>query len=232
MRQTNPFSRRAITPQLTLLCLAGLVGPAAVGCGGGSAPGEEVPGASIESEGGETVAASSPEPGGDEVGEAVPGDGPARIQFDVRVKGQPVAAEIRLLDGDTVAASGVAGAPIDTVAGDHAMEVRVTDGLVDHPVQRGQLTLLPQADVTETIDLPWAEVQVAVRINGRLDRKATVDVMRDGETVATLTSDAPHVLITPGRYDAVVKARGATMKVPAVQFPAEAKLTVPVRVKM
>ena len=204
----------------------------AVACGGGGEPAEP-PGASIETEGGEAL----PSPTADSEAASPTAvsptpSGPSTIRFDVKVAGEPVGAEISILRGGEVVASGQAGQPITTESGDYEMAIKVTDGLVDHPVEHGQLTLEAGADVAQTIELAWARIQVQVRINGRATKSATVDVMRDGEVVATLKSGAPHVLISPGRYQAIVKARGAKMEVPELMFPSEATRTVPVSVKM
>ena len=207
-----------------------------IACGGGGDP-EVPPGASIESEGGEGYLEPVDEAPAEAAAEtstapAPAPSGPSTIRFDVRVAGKPVAAEVSILSGGEVVASGPAGQPITTESGDYEMSIKVTDGLVDHPVEHGQLTLEPGAEVAQTVELAWAKIQVKVKINGRATNSATVDVMRDGEVVTTLKSGAPHVLISPGRYEAVVKARGAKMEVPELMFPAEATQTVPVNVKM
>ena len=222
----------------------GWIAVAALGIACGGSPQEQPPpGASIESEqaAGDEQPSDESEAMEDEAEptgstEAPPiadrAQGPATIVVDVQVKGQPVAAEVQILrDGEPVE-NGPSGQPITTESGDYTMIVAVKDGLADKPVQRRDLTLMAGQNVRETVTFPWAMVQLKVMINGRVAHGAVVDIVRDGEVIATLKGGAPHTLISPGRYSAVVKARGAKIEVESIMFPAEATQTVPVNVRM
>jgi hypothetical protein len=86
--------------------------------------------------------------------------------------------------------------------------------------------------VTQPVSFPWAAIQLRVRVNGQVNRKAKVDIMRDGEVLATLQSDQPHVKFSPGRYEAKVRVGGAKIDAPELLFPEGATRTVPVDIQM
>ena len=84
----------------------------------------------------------------------------------------------------------------------------------------------------QPVSFPWAAIQLRVRINGKVNASAKVDIIRAGKVVATLQSDKPHVMFSPGRYDAKVHTGGAEIEVPQLLFPEGATRTVPVDVQM
>jgi hypothetical protein len=209
---------------------------AAIGCASGAAESGSAPPPTSEpqSEGGEAEASEALE--AVEAPAEAPRaarSGPSTITVNVEVDGKPAEATVRLLAGSTEAAGGASGQAMTVDSGDYTMEVQIADdSLVDKPRQRRALTLLPGGNVTETVDFPWSKIQLKVRVNGALDQGAQVHLMRNGEKVVTLKSNAPHVPISPGRYQAVVKTRGAEIEVQQLMFPQGATQTVPVAVSM
>jgi hypothetical protein len=166
--------------------------------------------------------------------ESVP-SGPARITVDARVHGQSVAADVRLVGpGGEDVAHGSTGEALQAGSGEYEMQVTIRDAaaLADKPTQRRRLTLSPGDDLHEQVDFPWAMIQLNVMVNGSPDSGAVVHLMRGGTEVATFKSGAPPAPITPGRYSAQVKTRGAAIDVPSVMFPDSATQTIPVRVQM
>ena len=77
-----------------------------------------------------------------------------------------------------------------------------------------------------------AMIQLNVVINGRPTTNASVKLMRQGAEVGTLKSGADFVPISPGKYEAEVKAEGASIAVHGLMFPEGATQTVPVNVQM
>ncbi|MDD9932300.1 MAG: hypothetical protein OXT09_01775 [Myxococcales bacterium] len=192
--------------------------PAAAGTGA------EGPGAALQAVDVEEPTAPEPVPAG-----------PARITVRARVKGEPVAAQVALLAASGAeVASGGSGEPLSAPAGEYTLVVAIEDPsvLVDRPTQRGPITLVPGASADHPVEFPWASVQLRVRVNGRVDEGAKVDILRNGEVVATMKSDAAHVLVSPGRYGAKVRTRGAEVEVQQLMFPQGATRAVPVDVPM
>lgn len=203
-------------------------------CGAPAAQSESAP--SSASAGGEQAlpAEPAPEPAPEPGPQAAP-SGPATLTVVVSVKGEEVPASVRLIDGaGAEAASGHAGDTLGVESGDYTLEVEVDDAavLADKPKQRSPITLAPGASVRHPIELPWASIQLRVRVNGKVDGGAEVDIMRHGEVVTTMRSDGEHVMVSPGRYDARVRTRRAEIEVPQLMFPQGATRTLPVDVQM
>jgi hypothetical protein len=157
------------------------------------------------------------------------------LTLDAQVHGKSVPADVRLLsaDGNEIA-SGPTGQAIELPSGQYTMEVQINDAaaMLDKPTQRRQLTINPGDALQEKAEFPWAMVQLNVRVNGSLDRKAEVVLSRDGQEVAKVKSGAEPAAITPGRYEAVVLTRGAKIEVKGMQFPEGGTAVKPVDVQM
>jgi hypothetical protein len=161
--------------------------------------------------------------------------GPAAITVEAKVHGKAVDANIRLLgsDGAEVAA-GKTGQTLSVQSGEYEMHVEITSAAVmlDKPTQRRLLTVHAGDNLHEAVDFPWAMVQLNVMVNGRLEKNASVTLSRQGKEVGTLKSGAEPVAISPGHYEAVAKAGGATIQVSGLMFPEGATQTVPVNVQL
>jgi hypothetical protein len=212
-----------------------------VGCGSGApAPGasEESP-APAASAGAETT----PEPPStDEAAEAPPeseplvsATGPGTLVLTASIAGKPVPAVVRVLDpSGEKRAEAKAGEPLTLPAGSYELEVAITDAAVmaDKPTQKRELVL--QAGQTANVEarFQWAKVTLDVRINGRSQPGAKVQLLRAEEVVAEMKSGAPPTPVTPGRYEADVLLKGAKIRVKGLQFPDSATQIVPVNVRM
>ena len=220
--------RRAL---LCMLCVLSF----ALGCGSGAETGGDPPAASSGDE-------ALPEPTAEASGESgeaasVPQrrSGPASLAVDAQVKGKSVPAKVRLLTPDgSEAASGEAGQPLQVQSGQYTLEIEITDAsaLIDKPTQRRELVVNAGDELREKAEFPWSMVQLNVRVNGRLDRKAKVILLRNDKEVATVKSGAAPAPISPGRYEAVVEARGARIDVKGMLFPDGGSETMPVDVSM
>jgi hypothetical protein len=216
-----------------------------VGCGGGASeappPASASPSPASASPGTEDNSALDGEPASAaSAAEAEPtqvqkATGPASLTLDARVNGKSIPANVRLLSADDhEVASGKTGEAIEVSSGQYTMEVQVTDesALLDRPTQRRQLTVNPGDSLHEHADFPWAMIQLNVRVNGRLDRSAQVTLKREGAEVAKVTSNAAPAAISPGRYEATVKAHGANIDVKGMLFPEGGTEKLPVDVRM
>ena len=103
--------------------------------------------------------------------------------------------------------------------------------MADRPKQTREVFLKPGEDARVEATFPWARVQLNVLVGGRSQAGVPVKLLRDGEVVAELKGGAKHTAITPGKYEADVLLRGATIRVTGLLFPESATQTVPVRVK-
>jgi hypothetical protein len=126
------------------------------------------------------------------------------------------------------------GQKLTVPSGVYTLEVAVTDekALIDKPTEEREVTLIAGADSTETVDFPYSKIKLNVRVNGALDTKAVVRVMRKGAVVAEIRSAGEHVMISPGRYGAEVKARGAVIEIDELMFPQGATREMPVGVQI
>ena len=212
-----------------IACLGALLG-----CG--SKPGAQSPPASAQSGSEVTVAEQAEPTSSPESAEEAPAPtGPAVLTVEASVRGAAAAADVRLLAADgSAAGTGHTGEPISVPSGEYTLEVTVTDekALVDKPTQRRSLTLHPGDSLRESVEFPWAMIQLNVRVNGSQDNGALVEVKRQGEVVAKLKSGADPVPISPGRYDADVKTRGTTIAVQGLMFPQGGTQSMPVNVQM
>lgn len=204
-----------------------------IGCGGGT-PAQEAP-ATTSAQGGEAPDSTESQPeAAPEAPMAVPEreSGPANLTVTATVNRQPIAAHVRLIGEDgATAAEGDVGAKLNAPSGTYKLEVTVTDGLIDKPTEEREVTLRPGGDTTEVVDFPYAKIKLNVRVNGTLDPKAVVRLLRKGAVVAEIQSAADYVMISPGRYAAKVKSRGAEeIDVDELMFPQGATREMPVGV--
>lgn len=151
------------------------------------------------------------------------------------MKGESKPADVQVIaeDGSEVA-SGKTGESLSLQSGEYTLLVSIDDAkvLADRPTRRLPLTVQPGEDLEQQVEFPWASVQLNVRVNGQLEKNATVRVMKQGAEVVKVKSAGEHVTLSPGRYQAVVSTRGATIAVEQVLFPEGATQTVPVDVRM
>lgn len=161
--------------------------------------------------------------------------GPARLTVEAKVHGKPVAATVHLITAaGNDAESGESGQTINTQSGEYELRVEIKDAaaMLDKPTQSSNLTLHAGDDLHQSVEFPWAMIQLNVMVNGNLEHNATVQLSRQGSVVGSIKSGAAPVAISPGRYEAEVKARGATIAVKGLMFPEGATQTVPVNVQM
>jgi hypothetical protein len=203
-----------------------------VGCGGAAQePTDPSTPAAPETSGGTAAAPAAPEP---EPEPEPPAAGPATITVTAKLRGEPVAADVKLIGSDGTEVSGAAGEILSAQSGEYTLEVAITDPaiLADTPTQSSALTLAPGDAVMQPVEFPWAMIQLAVKINGKPAKGAKVDILRHGEVVTTFESMAEPRPISPGRYSARVRTRNAEIEVPELMFPAGATRTVPVDVAL
>jgi hypothetical protein len=213
---------------------------AAVSCGSGApAPGASAERAPAASAGAETT----PEPpSANEAAEApaepeplVSPTGPGTLVLTASIAGNAVPAIVRVLDPSGEKRGEVkAGEPLNLPAGQYDLEVAITDAAVmaDKPTQKRELVLHAGQNAQVEARFRWAKVTLDVRINGRSQPGAKVQLLREEEVVAEMKSGAPPAPITPGRYEADVLLKGAKIRVKGLQFPDSATQTVPVNVRM
>jgi hypothetical protein len=161
--------------------------------------------------------------------------GPATLTLVALVAGKTAAATVRVLDerGERQAEAS-SGMPITLPAGNYKLEVAITDAAImaDKPTQQRELRLEPGQTLQVEANMAWAKVQLDVRVNGRSQPGARVQLLRAGEVVAEMKSGAAPVPISPGRYEADVLLKGAKIHVTGLQFPEAATQTVPVNVRL
>lgn len=160
--------------------------------------------------------------------------GPAQITVTAQVRGEPIAATVRLSGEDGNVVEGKAGERLSLQSGTYALEVSVTDAskLADKPTERRDVVIEAGADLTENVEFPWSKVQLNVKVNGTFDAKAVVRLIRQGAEVAKVPSGGDYIMLSPGRYKAEVQTRGTSIEVPELMFPEGATRDVPVSVAM
>ena len=187
------------------------------------------------SSGGEAGAPAPTAPAAEPAEPAVAPSGPAALTVEAAVHGEVKPARVQLIgsDGGEVAA-GASGQPLAIQSGEYTLIVSIEDAaiLADRPNLRVPLTVKPGDDLKQHVDFPWASVQLKVRVNGEPEGHATVRILRQGALVATVESGGAFVTLSPGRYQAEVITRDATIEVKQLLFPEGATQTVPVDVKM
>lgn len=179
-------------------------------------------------------ASAAPEPLAAEPA-APPAPAPATLTVEAAVKGELTPARVRLIDSEgDEAAAGKSGESLSVVSGEYTLIVSIEDPaiLADRPTQRTPLTVQPGENPTHRVDFPWASVQLKVRVNGEPESKATVRLLRQGAVVTTVESGGAHVTLSPGRYQAEVTTRDATIEIKQLLLPEGATQTVPVDVRM
>lgn len=151
------------------------------------------------------------------------------------IAGKNVPAHVRVLDeSGEPRGEGNSEQPINLQAGNYQLEVSITDPSVmaDRPTQKRELVLAGGQNANVEARFKWAKVTLDVRVNGRSQPGAKVQLLREDAVVAEMKSGAPPTAITPGRYEADVLLKGAKIRVKGLQFPDSATQTVPVNVKM
>lgn len=207
------------------------------GCGSGAPPPT-----AVESEPAATAGAeNTPEPPAEPVREpdlepkvAAP-TGRGTLVLTASVAGQNVPATVRVFDeSGEKRADASTGEPINLPAGNYQLEVAITDAnvMADRPTQKRELVLQGGQNAQVEARFKWAKVQLDVRINGRPQPGAKVQLLRDEEVVAEMKSGATPTPITPGKYEADVLLKGAKIRVKGLLFPDSATQTVPVNVRM
>ena len=203
-----------------------------LGCSSSGKNDSGPPGAST---GDEALPQPTAEASDGEAAPIAPRRGPASLTLDAQVKGKSVPAKVRLLAADgREAVSGDAGQRLEVQSGTYTLEIEIRDAsaLIDKPTQRRELVVNAGDELREKAEFPWSMVQLNVRINGKLDKNAKVILLRDDKEVATVKSNAPPAPISPGRYEAIVEARGARIDVKGMLFPDSGSETMPVDVRM
>src|SRR5687768_5062927 len=219
-----------------------LVSTLLLACGASARPEEESnyePAEQPASSSGDELAEAEPEARPQEpeppAAAPAPKSGPASVRVDATVRGQAVAADVRLIGADGAeAATGRSGEPITVQSGEYTLLVTVSDEavLLDKPMQRHPLTIEAGESLRESVDFPWAKIQLNVHVNGKPDNGAIVELKRQGAVVGKLKSGGEHTPISPGRYDAEVHTRGAKIPVQGLMFPQGATQSMPVNVQM
>jgi hypothetical protein len=75
-------------------------------------------------------------------------------------------------------------------------------------------------------------VRVAVRIRGKLDPTSVVTLLKDGNSIAKLTSgDQDYVAVAPGRYGVKVRSKRAEIVSSDITCNEGATQTVPIDVE-
>jgi hypothetical protein len=160
--------------------------------------------------------------------------GPASITIEVTVKGEPVSSDIKLLnEANEVVSEGGSGQTFRVRSGRYSAQIQLTDkkALIDKPTKVLEFELAPGAEVTEKVSFPWTQIRLNVKVKGRLNKKAKVKLIRDGEVVATLQSAArDYVIISPGHYQAEVKVGSLVTKLDDIMLPEGATRDVPINV--
>lgn len=168
------------------------------------------------------------------------------IVVTARVDGQPVAAQVDVLNGDAPSGSradedqvvqasqGSTGEQIRLSAGEQRIAVTISDSsaLLDKPTQKLSVFVQPGKATPVEVTFPWAKVRLDVLVNGRSQHGVTVKLMRGGEVVGELKSGAPAQAVSPGKYEADVLLRGGSVHVTGLQFLDGAEQTVPVHARL
>jgi hypothetical protein len=209
-----------------------------VGCGSAppAPPAESPPAATAGAENtpeppAEVAAEPEPEP---EARVAAP-TGRGTLILVASIAGKNVPATVRVTDASgEERAQGNSEEPITLPAGNYSLEVSIKDAnvMADRPTQRRDLVLQGGQNAQVEARFKWAKVQLDVRINGRSQPGAKVQLLREDEVVAEMKSGAAPTPITPGKYEADVLLKGAKIRVKGLQFPDSATQTVPVNVRM
>lgn len=160
---------------------------------------------------------------------------PASITVKATVKGMTAASTVRLLAEDgSAAAEGQGGDKLTVAAGTYTLEVQVTDEtlLVDRPTKTSEVTLEAGRAIEQEVPFPWARIKLTVQVNGKPDSSALVRIFRKGAVAAEIRSGSDYVNVSPGRYKAQVKVRGAEIDVDEIMFPEGATREMPVPVAL
>lgn len=214
---------------------------AAVGCGSEARPPASTPESPPAASVGEEATPEPPVADRESTQEvsaapAAPTGGRGTLLLTASVAGKNVPATVRVLDeSGEQRAEGSSEQPISLAAGNYQLEVAITDASVmaDRPTQKRELVLQGGQNANVEAHFKWAKVTLDVRINGRSQPGAKVQLLREEQVVAEMKSGAPPAAITPGRYEADVLLKGTTkIRVKGLQFPDAATQTVPVNVKM
>ncbi len=207
---------------------------------GGNEPGAEPSTAPDETTGGDLAPEAEPEETTvDEPADEAPApaaQGPAQLTVVAKIGTAAGSAHVKVLGEDgAVIAEGETGSAMTVQSGSLTVEASITDAavMIDLPTVREEIDLAGGDSRTLEVHFPRAQVKVTVNVNGKLDNKATVTLLRHGAIVTTLTSGAPDfVSITPGRYSAKVKAKNAEIDVPDVVIPEDSARNVPLNVTL
>jgi len=215
-----------------------MLSAALIGCGGAEPAAEPVePTATAPTSGSEEEPIEEEAVEEEAVEEpAAPASGPAQLTVVTKVGSDVVAAHVKVLgaDGATVA-EGEAGTALTVQSGSLTIEAKINDAaiMIDMPTTRHEFEAAAGATLTETVSFPRARVKFNVSVNGRADAKATVTLMRNGAVVVTIPASTPDfVSVTPGRYSAVIKSRGAEITVAEMVISEDSTRAIPLNVTL
>jgi hypothetical protein len=202
----------------------------ALGCGGANLGPDEtrVPAASAGDEpppsAAETSSAAAPESEPEK---------PARGRVVVQAKcaGQPVVAHGHMPIERGLVVDFEMGQEFTAAAGTRHIEVAMFDNtvLVDKPTLQLDIEVAPKKLNTIEAVFPWAKVQLNVLAHGAEQPPMPVKLIRKGNVVAEIKSGGPHVMISPGTYEAEVTVRGKKARVKGLVFFEGTSQVVPVR---
>ncbi|MDH5674791.1 MAG: hypothetical protein OEZ06_21865 [Myxococcales bacterium] len=212
-----------------------IVALGALGCGASEPEASATSGAESAPAAPAPAAEPEPEPEPEPEAEAEPEPpptGPATVTVLATVKGESVAADVKLTGADGAETSSKAGQAITVESGVYDLQVTLTDPatLADLPSRKEQVTLAAGDQLEHKVDFPWSKVALNVRVNGKSNTKATVELIRSGQVVAKVKSSSEPIMLSPGRYQAKVRAGASVIEVPEVMLPGGATRTVPVDV--
>jgi hypothetical protein len=202
-----------------------------VACGGSSSP----PPASEPTQPAASAGAEAPvEEASSEPEQPVAAASPATLKVVTKVGGKALPARIKVFDeSGALLAEGASDKPLAVRSGELSIEVALPDSKElrgGETVQRS-VSVAPGADVTETVIIERCMVRVNVRIRGKLDPTSVVTLLRDGATIAKLTSgDQDYVAVAPGRYNVKVRSKRAEIVSSDITLNEGATQTIPIDV--
>ena len=195
----------------------------ALSCGGAGRSEQLIPAASAGDEPPPIAAAASEEP-------AKPGRG--RIIVNPTCQGQPVEIAGHMPIERGLVVDFGKNQEFSAAAGTRHITVTMLDDiiLVDKPTLELDVEVLPDKLSMVDARFPAAKVQLTLLIRGKEQPATDIKLIRKGETVATVKSSSPAILISPGNYEAEVQVKGKPVRVKGLVFFEGTDQVVPVRV--
>lgn len=209
-----------------------------VACGNGEATEGTGPDPVTETEstGGELGMGEGPEePSEQELGQPT---GKAELTVRITIDGKQVPGDVQVLnEARDVVHEGSSGDTFSVPAGAYSLVGTVKDEtiLVDTPTKEADSILVePGEERTEEIEVGRAKVRLKIYDGRRHVRRADVALRREGgeEVIYEFTPGKKHIVISPGRYDAVVTLPNETkVEVDGLIFMPGATQEIPLRIK-